>query len=192
MSKKVLSRGIRGLITSKQGSKNVRLTLKRDYLMRAGQASNGGTAGNDKRSRSTNTIGRNQREFFRIATGMRRRMPTPTPSRIARTEAAPIAALERKSITACQRLTKPSMQRMAGLGEVTKGMVYSCGMACGEGSRRKRPCTKSCAGLATSIPRRANLRRGQGKNERAAVSEFAFGADGTAVGAHDVFGDGEA
>ena len=137
MSKKVLSRGIRGLITSKQGSKNVRLTSKRDYLMRAGQASNGGTAGDQKRARSTTIIQRNQREIFRIATGMRRRMPTPTPSRIARTEAAPIAALERKSMTACQRLTKPSMQPMAGLGEVTKGMVYSCRMASAKNSTER-------------------------------------------------------
>ena len=33
---------------------------------------------------------------------------------------------------------------------------------------------------------------GEGEQEGAAVVEFAFGADGAAVGEHDVFGDGEA
>ena len=33
---------------------------------------------------------------------------------------------------------------------------------------------------------------GQSKQKSAAVAEFAFGADGAAVGQHDVFGDSEA
>src|SRR5258708_37218118 len=36
-----------------------------------------------------------------------------------------------------------------------------------------------------------HLGGGEGEEEGAAVAEFAFGADGAAVGEHDVFGDGE-
>ena len=38
----------------------------------------------------------------------------------------------------------------------------------------------------------ANLGGGEGEEEGGAVSQFAFGADGAAVGEHDVLGDGEA
>ena len=37
----------------------------------------------------------------------------------------------------------------------------------------------------------ANLGGGEGEEEGGAVSQFAFGADGAAVGEHDVLGDGE-
>src|SRR3954469_17275134 len=36
-----------------------------------------------------------------------------------------------------------------------------------------------------------HLRGGEGEEECATVAEFAFGADGAAVGEHDVFGDGQ-
>ena len=39
---------------------------------------------------------------------------------------------------------------------------------------------------------RESGRGGEGEDERGAVVQFAFGADRSAVGEHDVFGDGEA
>ena len=38
----------------------------------------------------------------------------------------------------------------------------------------------------------SNLGGGEREDESAAAGEFAFGTDGAGVGAHDVFGDGEA
>ena len=74
--------------------------------------------------------------------------------------------------------------RLAGscvfLGKSTPGVKRVCGPPGFARARQLRwlSLPEGCAG--------------EGEQESAAVVEFAFGADGAAVGEHDVFGDREA
>jgi len=58
--------------------------------------------------------------------------------------------------------------------------------------RDSRPALLSAKQTVRKQMMEDDLGRGERKQEHRAVGEFAFSADGAAVGQHDVFGDGEA